>query len=143
MTDQQLRDHITADPNQRGYAAHVASGDHAAIARLLNEVRAGVAIERRTATWLELFKLFVPGEYAGLNAAQLQRLGHVALLSPVPIKEPIVRQILAECFAVGSLTRTALLDYVNRPGSDYEFLAGAGAVAHHLDVARALAAGGN
>ena len=119
---QQLKTEIQTDPLALGYAPLLAAGNQAAIADLLNEVRAGIGIDRLTVPAWEVFDAIVPAEWAALLAQEKQRIQIILSLGTVPVKGTNTRNAFLAAFAAGTATRSALAALQTRPGSRAEQL---------------------
>lgn len=126
-----LKTEITSDPTAIGYAT--ASGDHVAIARLLN--RPQRTIDAETLPSGLLVSCIDRAEFAALPAADKQYLNLFVTAGDVPMSQN-VRQALRALFPVGSETRTKINQATRRAGSRAEEL-GFGRVTES-DVADAL-----
>lgn len=143
-----LATEINTDPTGRGYAPHITSGNDGEIAILLNEVQAGINIQRSSLTSPEIFEATDLAEYRALTAQSRQMYQVVVTIGSgaggpsgggIPVGPGTnARLILAGLFPAGSTTRANLVALVMRTGSRGEELFGENVVVSSKDVAMAL-----
>jgi hypothetical protein len=126
--------------NPSRYNAAFTAGDYGAVAGLLNEKQASIQISRGVVPAHEIFDLIVPSEWAALSADEKTRIQTILGMGEVNTAGTNTQNAFKAAFIDGTDTRTALLAHMTRDGSTFEQLFGAGAVAHHLDVAKAMEA---
>lgn len=126
-----LKTEITTDPTAIGYAA--ASGDHVAIAKLMN--KPGRSIDSESISSGLLVSCLDQTEFTALTAAQKAYLNLFVTAGDVPMTQKS-RQALRGMFPVGSETRQAINQAAKRDASRAEEL-GFGRVTES-DVADAL-----
>lgn len=138
----ELNTELSSDPLTLGYAALISSGNHAALADILNDkAGAGAASIDREFVDAATFQSQVdPTEYLALSVAQ-QNLWNAILTASsggsIPIKNNTLRNQVLAVWAAGT-TRTNLAALQTRTGSRAEVLWGDGAVITHTMIAQAL-----
>lgn len=138
ITPADLKAEILADPAGRGYAPYVADGNHAAVARLLNQPLAA-SLVRASVPTADLLAAVDWGEYAAATAAQKEAFARLTS-QPTVIPRAPVRNLVNTMFGAGSATRPRLDALVNlATSSRAEQLGGEGTVVRHEDVSAALA----
>lgn len=135
-----LRAEIDSDPNAHGYAAHVATGNDAQLASLLNEPRAGAAFEfwRSDILPSEINAAITWSELKARTQPERDMYGAIIGAEKIDATKATIRQAFADIFPAGSASRDALTALAKRQGSRAEKLFGAGTVVSPTDVARAF-----
>lgn len=134
-----LTTELQTDPTGRGYAAHVATGNHDELARLINEFQGGITVEKPSITSQELIDSVVQTEYGGLSAANRQYFDMLAGSARIDTRTGRPARVgLLNIFAAGTTTRTNLTAVVQRNGSRAEQLWGYGTVVTVAEIGQAL-----
>jgi len=134
---QALHDEIEIDPEGIGYAPFVATGSTGVLATLLNEVRAGININRGPIEAYEVINSTRPDDWLVLSAAQKLLYQTLTGAGVVDAGDPNVVDAFTGMFA-GTPTISALAAIKARNGSRVEQLFGSGVGVTHTDVAHAL-----
>jgi len=129
---------INTDPNGRGYATHVASGNDKAIADLLNERIAAIQLTKSSITGDEFLDAIVEAEMSVLSESRQGWIRTFHLKDTINLQSTPVRQIISEIFPPGQVSRTNLIALATRDGSDMEDAFGVDVAAKNRDVAAAL-----
>lgn len=132
-----LKAELDADPSGLGYAAHMASGDNAALVALLNEPHAADQMNRGVVPAHEVITATDAGEWAALSDVEKGRYNTITGGGEVDASATNVRAAFAAMFVGGTATRAALLAIGTRDGSRIEALFGAGVTASLDDVRKA------
>jgi hypothetical protein len=135
----QLKSELQEDPTSQGYATPLAAGDHVAVAALLNEVDAGIQIDRTQIARREVMEAIVWSEFEGATATKRDTVKTLMTLDNFNVNAQNVKDGFLGVFGAGTGTRTNLTAMLNRPGSRAEQLFGEGAQITHTDIAIALA----
>lgn len=152
----QLETELTTDPRVYGYAAPLAAGNDAALADLLNQVRAGITLKRTDVGATELVQAINVADYTSIGAtptaaqlsterrylawlATLAALGEgrVRLQNDDGTDTPVTTN-LKVMFASGTGTFTRIAALLTRTASRAEELFGRGVRVTSTDIAQAL-----
>lgn len=117
-----LRTELQTDPQALGYAPHVASGNHTALRKLINEP--GLSGETITVTSLSVEAIkdaIVYSEMLALNAQQRDTLIFLLQGSQLNLSNN-VKQAFADLFGAGTTSRSNLQALATRPASRAEAL---------------------
>ena len=132
-----LRSELETDPNEYGYAAPYAAGDNGTCVVLLNEVRAGITVDKPTVTAADMQSAVVGTEFAALADVAQRAWQCVLACGDVPVENANIRAQVSAIWDVGTTTRSNLVSLQTRTGSRAEELFGAGAVVDHHHIAEA------
>lgn len=124
----ELQDEITTDPAGVGYAPFVASGNHSAIAALLNADDPGAAtVDVDTVSVQRMQAQVDATEYLALTAAQRDLWGIIiALTDSVPVSNAKLQSQLTAIWGPGTSTRASLIALLTRTATRAEVLWGSG-----------------
>lgn len=130
---------LATDTSGLGYTAHVAAGEHQAIADLLNAPNASISVPRGSVSISEIVKVLAahPSEIQALTTAQRANLQILLSGDPIDPDDAAITAAFQNIFA-GTQTLTDLAAFKNRPGSRAEQLFGTGTIVENTDVALAL-----
>jgi len=138
FTTAQLASEINSDPAALGYAAHVASGDDAGVAALLNAATTTKVFRNDLATH-EVLNAIVAADFAALTQLQVSKLAlFFAGTTTVDATNANTRTIFLGVFTGMANTVTALTALAQRNGSRAEVLWGVGTVITAANVSLAL-----
>lgn len=118
----QLKTELQTDSLALGYAPFISAGNHAALADLLNQVRATIAIDRDTVAAWEVFDAVVPSEWTALSAQEKQRIQTILSMGMVSVRGANTRSAFLAAFVAGTTTRSNLAALQTRQGSRAEQL---------------------
>lgn len=135
-----LKTEIETDPAAVGYAPHVSSGNHSAIAALLREPSpGGETIDVPAVSAQRLHAQAEAAEYLALSQGQRDLwLALLTVSEDVPLGSSLIRGQIGAVWGPGSTTRTRIIALQDRPAARIEVLFGIGTKVRHSDVAAAL-----
>jgi hypothetical protein len=138
FTTAQLASEINSDPTGLGYAQHVASGDDAGIAAILNTVGT-TKVFRNDIAVHEVINAIVAADFAALTQVQLSKLTlFFTATNVIDATNANTRTIFLAIFTGMAGTITALTALAQRNGMRAEVLWGVGTVITAGNVSFAL-----
>lgn len=120
-----LKTELTTDPNGYGYVTTPiteAVGEYNA--RKLNEVRAGISVNRTVIPAHEVIEAIVAADWTALSQAEKDRISLVISAGDINVQGTNTRAAFLQAFGAGTTTRSNLVALQTRPGSRAEQLFG-------------------
>ena len=139
ISNAELKTELNTDPKTLGYAPYIASGNHLAIAGLMNTVGLSAeTVKRKAISQDEFMQAVIYVEYAALTAAQRDYLATIINCQSIDITGTAVKDGLWAVFGSATVTRANFNTLQTRPCTRAEALGGKNYAVNTEEIAKAL-----